>query len=325
MPVDLYVGGAEHAVLHLLYARFWHKVLFDRGHVSTAEPFQRLVNQGMILSITYRTAEGRVVPYTQIRFDDGKAIHAETDEELDGEAEKMSKSRGNVIPVDVPLQQYGADTTRLYEMFMGPLEATKPWSMQGVEGISRFLNRAWRMIVDENADDAAAESRAYDPSDGRRDEQLRVLHKTIRAVTEDIEGLRFNTAISRLMEFVNFFTAQETRPAVLHGAFRALCSRPGAAHRRGTVAGSGPRGVAGLRAWPVFDERYTREDTIEVPIQINGRLRGHVTRTRVGREREIRDRRPCATQGSAGTPRGAVIRKVIVVPGKLVSIVISPK
>ena len=150
MPVDLYVGGAEHAVLHLLYARFWHKVLFDRGYVSTLEPFRRLINQGMILSITYRTQEGRVVPYTKIKFGEGKAIHAETGEELSGEVEKMSKARGNVIPVDVPLQQYGADTTRLYEMFMGPLETTKPWSMQGVEGISRFLNRAWRMIMDEN-------------------------------------------------------------------------------------------------------------------------------------------------------------------------------
>ena len=152
MPVDLYVGGAEHAVLHLLYSRFWHKVLFDRGYVSTMEPFQRLVNQGMILSVTYRTSEGRIVPYSQIRFEEGKALHAETGEELAGETEKMSKSRGNVIPVDVPIQRYGADTTRLYEMFMGPLETTKPWSMQGVEGISRFLNRSWRMIVDESAD-----------------------------------------------------------------------------------------------------------------------------------------------------------------------------
>ena len=152
MPVDLYVGGAEHAVLHLLYSRFWHKVLFDRGYVSTMEPFQRLVNQGMILSVTYRTSEQRIVPYRQIRFEEGKAFHAETGEELAGETEKMSKSRGNVIPVDVPLQNYGADNTRLYEMFMGPLESTKPWSMQGVEGISRFLNRAWRMIIDETVD-----------------------------------------------------------------------------------------------------------------------------------------------------------------------------
>ena len=152
MPVDLYVGGAEHAVLHLLYSRFWHKVLFDRGYVSTMEPFQKLVNQGMILSVTYRTSEGRIVPYRQIRFEEGKAFHAETDEELAGETEKMSKSRGNVIPVDVPIERYGSDTTRLYEMFMGPLKKHQALEHAGVEGISRFLNRAWRMIVDESAD-----------------------------------------------------------------------------------------------------------------------------------------------------------------------------
>src|SRR5881628_827416 len=191
MPVDLYVGGAEHAVLHLLYARFWHKVLFDRGHVSTLEPFQRLINQGMILSITYRTSDGRIVPYSKINFSEGKAAHAETGEELAGETEKMSKSRGNVIPVDFPLQQYGADTTRLYEMFMGPLETTKPWSMQGVEGISRFLNRAWRMIVDEESTQLKLSSKLKDA--GPDKEQLRVLHKTIQAVTQDMEALRFNT------------------------------------------------------------------------------------------------------------------------------------
>ncbi len=182
MPVDLYVGGAEHAVLHLLYARFWHKVLYDRGYVSTLEPFQRLINQGMILSITYRTREGRIVPYTGIRFGEGKAVHAETGEELTGEVEKMSKSRGNVIPVDVPLQQYGADTTRLYEMFMGPLETTKPWSMQGVEGISRFLNRAWRMIIDE-----AAEQLRLSPQDplGRRCRRRSQRGTTARAAPDD--------------------------------------------------------------------------------------------------------------------------------------------
>ncbi|HSW38043.1 MAG TPA: leucine--tRNA ligase, partial [Acidobacteriota bacterium] len=212
MPVDLYVGGAEHAVLHLLYSRFWHKVLFDRGYVSTMEPFRKLVNQGMILSVTYRDAEGRIVPYRKIRFEEGKALCAETNEELRGETEKMSKSRGNVIPVDVPIERYGSDTTRLYEMFMGPLETTKPWSMQGVEGISRFLNRAWRMIVDETADVAALNPRVTPMDSSPNKEQLRVLHKTIRAVTEDMQNLGFNTAISRLMEFVNFFTGQEKRP-----------------------------------------------------------------------------------------------------------------
>src|SRR5216117_215759 len=211
MPVDLYVGGAEHAVLHLLYARFWHKVLFDRGYLSTLEPFQRLINQGHVLSTTYRTKEGRIIPYAKINFVEGKALHAETGEDLAGETEKMSKSRGNVIPVDFPLQQYGADTTRLYEMFMGPLETTKPWSMQGVEGISRFLNRAWRMIVDEEAQGMRLNRKVLDNVEPTN-EQLRALHKTIQSVTEDLEALRFNTGISRLMEFVNFLTSQAARP-----------------------------------------------------------------------------------------------------------------
>src|SRR4029077_6772325 len=199
LPVDLYIGGAEHAVLHLLYARFWHKVLFDRGHVSTPEPFRRLVNQGMILSITYRDASGRVVPYTKIAFTDGAPRHAETGEVLEGSTERMSKSRGNVIPVDQPIEQHGADVTRLYEMFMGPLEDTKPWSMQGVEGVSRFLARAWRLIVDEDAEAMRLVPALSD--EAPTEAQARVLHRTIKAVSDDMEALRFNTAIARLMEF----------------------------------------------------------------------------------------------------------------------------
>ena len=171
LPVDLYVGGAEHAVLHLLYSRFWHKVLFDRGYVPTPGAVQRLVNQGMILGENN---------------------------------EKMSKSRGNVINPDDVVEQYGADSLRLYEMFMGPLEAMKPWSMRRVEGVSRFLSRVWRIIVDE-----AAETPKLHPNvkDIEPDAQtLKLLHKTIKKVTEDTEGLRFNTAIAAMMEFNNHLT-----------------------------------------------------------------------------------------------------------------------
>ena len=325
MPVDLYVGGAEHAVLHLLYSRFWHKVLFDRGHVSTMEPFQRLVNQGMILSITYRTAEGKIIPYSSIRFHEGKALHAETAEELKGETEKMSKSRGNVIPVDVPLHQYGADTTRLYEMFMGPLETTKPWSMQGVEGISRFLNRAWRMIVDENAETLQVSPRVTAASDAEAQqsmEQLRITHKTIQAVTEDLEGLRFNTAISRLMEFVNFFTGQESRPYAAMRTFVLLLS-PMAPHISEELwQALGETRPLARAEWPQFNEIYTREDTIELPIQINGRLRSRLIASTSATKKEIE-------QAALADPRaqkfveGKTIRKVIIVPGKLVNIVAS--
>ena len=323
MPVDLYVGGAEHAVLHLLYARFWHKVLFDRGRVSTMEPFRRLVNQGMILSITYRTAEGRIVPYTKIDFRDGKAIHAETGEELAGETEKMSKSRGNVIPVDVPLQQYGADTTRLYEMFMGPIEDTKPWSMQGVEGISRFLNRAWRMVVDEDADELRLCSKVVLQSDPEGEptlEQLRVVHKTLRAVTADLEALRFNTAISRLMEFVNFFTAQNARPAACMEKFVLMLSplAPHLAEELWRAMGHADS-LAGAR-WPDFEEQYTRDDMMEIPVQVNGRLRARLlVSSSVGRKE--------LEQAALSDPKirkhleNSVIRKVIVVPNKLVNIV----
>jgi leucyl-tRNA synthetase len=323
MPVDLYVGGAEHAVLHLLYARYWHKVLFDRGYVSTLEPFRRLINQGMILSITYRTADGRIVPYSRIRFGEGKAVHAETGEELSGEVEKMSKARGNVIPVDVPLQQYGADTTRLYEMFMGPLETTKPWSMQGVEGISRFLNRAWRMVVDEQSDRLqpgsrvrSGEAQGAEPTA----EQLRVLHRTIRSVTEDMAGLRFNTAISRLMEFVNFFTGQEFRPLRCMETFALLLS-PLAPHIAEEMwQALGHAGSLAYEPWPSFDETYTREDTVELPIQINGRLRSRLVASASAGRGEL-ESAALADPKIRRHLEGSAVRKVIVIPGRLINIV----
>jgi leucyl-tRNA synthetase len=320
MPVDLYVGGAEHAVLHLLYSRFWHKMLFDRGYVSTMEPFQKLVNQGMILSITYRTAEGRIMPYPQIRFEEGKAFHAETGEELAGETEKMSKSRGNVIPVDVPLQRYGADTTRLYEMFMGPLESTKPWSMQGVEGISRFLNRAWRMIVDEPADSMRLSPKLALGDAIPTEEQHRVLHKTIQSVTRDMEGLSFNTAISRLMEFVNYFTSQDTRPLVCLESFVLLLS-PMAPHISEELwqALGHPESLA-YAPWPAFDSKYVQESTLEMPVQIKGKLRGRITVPVDATEDEIKQ---AALDDSRVKKylEGSSIQKVIVIPKKLINIV----
>src|SRR5262249_54198455 len=262
MPVDLYVGGAEHAVLHLLYARFWHKALFDRGHVSTPEPFQRLINQGLILSTTYRDVTGRVVPYTQIAFTDGVARHADTGEVLESATERMSKSRGNVIPVDVPIEQYGADVTRLYEMFMGPLEDTKPWSMQGVEGVSRFLARAWRLVVDENSETLRLHPAVSD--DAPSDEQARVLHRTIKAVSDDMEALRFNTAIARLMEFVNFFTGQSRRPRSCMEAL-VLMLAPLAPHIAEEMwQALGHVSTLAYEPWPSYLAALTKEDTVDV-------------------------------------------------------------
>ncbi len=324
MPVDLYVGGAEHAVLHLLYSRFWHKVLFDRGYVSTPEPFQRLINQGMILSVTYRTAQGRIIPYTKIHFSEGKASFEETGEDLSGETEKMSKSRGNVIPVDVPLRQYGADITRLYEMFMGPLEATKPWSMQGVEGISRFLKKSWRMIVDEAEDEMRLNPKVIADEDSQGQptlEQLRVLHKTIQAVTHDLEALHFNTAISRLMEFVNYFTGEAVRPRSCMETFSLLLAplAPHMAEELWQVLGHSE--LLAYAPWPEYDETFTREDTIEMPIQINGRIRGRVI-VPTSADKDELEKAALAEPKVQKYINGSTVRKIIVVPKKLINIVV---
>ena len=319
MPVDLYVGGAEHAVLHLLYARFWHKVLFDRGHVSTLEPFKRLINQGMILGVTYRTPEGRVVPYGKINFAEGKAIHAETGLLLEGETEKMSKSRGNVIPVDDPLGKYGADTVRLYEMFLGPVEATKPWSMHGVEGISRFLNRCWRMIIDEDSDDLRLHPKITNSEP--TDEQLRITHKTAKIVTEDMEALRFNTAISRLMEFVNFFTGQTHRPRSCVETLTLLLApmAPHLAEELWSALGHGE--PIAYAPWPVHDERYIREESVELPIQVNGRVRGRIVVSVEATPEQI-ERSALEDLKVQRFVGEKTIRKIIVVPKKLINIVV---
>ncbi len=322
MPVDLYVGGAEHAVLHLLYSRFWHKALFDRGFVSTMEPFKRLINQGMILSTTYRTSEGRIVPYKQIRFEEGKALHAETDEELSGETEKMSKSRGNVIPIDVPVDRYGSDTTRLYEMFMGPLEATKPWSMQGVEGISRFLNRAWRMIVDESAEEMRLNPKVAPKNAAPDEEQLRVMHRTIQSVTQDMESLSFNTAISRLMEFVNYFTGQDSRPHACMESFVLLLS-PMAPHICEELWHTlGHSDSLAYESWPTYDPKYVQESMIEMPIQINGKVRARIMVATDVANNEI-EQAALTDSRIEKFLEGKTVRKVIIVPQKLISIVVG--
>jgi leucyl-tRNA synthetase len=284
------------------------------------EPFQRLVNQGMILSTTYRTAEGRIVPYSQIRFEEGKALHAQTSEELAGETEKMSKSRGNVIPVDVPIQRYGSDTTRLYEMFMGPLETTKPWSMQGVEGISRFLSRAWRMIVDEPADRMQLNGKVTDtPPD---EDPLRVMHKTIRAVTQGMESLSFNTAISRLMEFVNYFTSQDSRPRACMESFVLMLApmAPHIAEELWQVLGHSES--LAYAPWPRFDPGYVEENVIEMPVQINGRVRGRIAVAADADSSEI-ERLALADPKVLKYLEGNSVRKIIVVPKKLINIVAS--
>jgi leucyl-tRNA synthetase len=287
MPVDLYIGGAEHAVLHLLYSRFWHKVLFDRGHVSTPEPFQRLVNQGMILGENN---------------------------------EKMSKSRGNVINPDDVVSQYGADSLRMYEMFMGPLEQVKPWSMSGVEGVYRFLGRAWRMIVDERADDVTLNPAVQNVP--MTAEQERLLHRTIKTVTEDIEKLSFNTAISRLMEFTNEFTKAEPRAKPAMETFVLLLSpfAPHIAEELWQVLGRAE--TLAYHQWPEYDEAKIAESEIEVPVQINGKLRAKIMVAVDANPQAMQD----IAQASEDVQKqlaGKQVVKVIAVPGRMVNFVVK--
>ncbi|MBL8815691.1 MAG: leucine--tRNA ligase [Planctomyces sp.] len=287
LPVDLYIGGAEHAVLHLLYARFWHKVLFDRGHVSRPEPFHRLVNQGMILGEN---------------------------------GEKMSKSRGNVINPDDIVREYGADSLRLYEMFMGPLEQVKPWQMSGVEGVYRFLGRVWRLIIDDRSEEIVLNSSLSDAP--ASDEQLRVLHKTIRAVTDDIERLSFNTAISRMMEFSNFMSSQETRSKEVLKTFVLLLSpfAPHIAEELWSVLG-GTTTLA-YEPWPVCVDKWLIEDTVEVPVQVNGKLRAKL----VVPAGLTTDQLQAAAEADEIVRRnldGKTIVKVIAVAGRMINFVVK--
>jgi len=292
LPVDLYIGGAEHAVLHLLYSRFWHKVLFDRGHVSTPEPFQKLVNQGMILG--------------------------EPDE--NGKAEKMSKSRGNVINPDDVVKDYGADSLRLYEMFMGPLEQVKPWQMSGVEGVYRFLGRVWRMIVEDRAEEVVLSVGVVDSAPA--EDQLRILHKTIKAVTDDIDRLSFNTAISRMMEFTNFMSGQETRSKFVLEQFVMLLG-PFAPHVAEELWNAlGHSETMAYEPWPTYDPALLVEDTVEVPVQFNGKVRSKIV-VPANSDAVALEAAARADEVVQKNLDGKTVVKVVAVPGRMVNFVVK--
>ena len=346
LPVDLYVGGAEHAVLHLLYARFWHKVLFDLGVVPTPEPFQRLINQGMILG---------EVEYTQYTDEQGRPVSAECVDEsgshihglfkvrrerldedqvekrgevfvlkgdpairVDARAFKMSKSRGNVINPDDIVREYGADSLRLYEMFMGPLTQVKPWSMKGVEGVFRFLNRVWRLFVDEEtgAPPAALTDAPAEPA------QMRALHAAIQAVTNDIQGLRFNTAISAMMTFVNEASRWERRPRAAVEPLLPLLA-PFAPHLAEELWQKlGHAASLAHEPWPVWDPARLASDTLEIPVQVNGKLRGKLT-VPAGTDAAALERLARADPAVAKWIEGKTVKKIIVVPGRLVNVAVA--
>ncbi|MFL6513758.1 MAG: leucine--tRNA ligase [Chthoniobacterales bacterium] len=284
--VDLYVGGTEHAVLHLLYARFWHKVLFDLGYLSKPEPFQKLVNQGIILG---------------------------------EDNQKMSKSRGNIVNPDDVIDEYGADAFRCYEMFMGPLEQMKPWSMRGVEGVFRFLARVWRLMMRENQAGEWELSPTLGDVDLNRAQQ-KVVHTTIKKVTEDIEALSFNTAISQMMIFVNAFTNAEVVPVSAMRALLVLLN-PFAPHLTSELwQRLGSSGDITGQAWPDYDENVLAEDDVEIVLQVNGKVKAHITVLTSASEKEIEEaalHHPKITDALAGKQ----VRKVVVVPKKLVNIV----
>ncbi len=337
--VDFYVGGTEHAVLHLLYARFWHKVLYDLGYVSTPEPFFKLVNQGMVLG---------------------------------EDNQKMSKSRGNVIPVDVPVQEVGTDALRLFEMFMGPLEMVKPWSTKGVEGVYRFLGRVWRLFVDEKSETefeqaettASTGSRACESAEVRgftsaatdlleiikldsaikdvaaTPAQLKTLHACIKKVTEDLDGLRFNTAISALMVFVNEAMTWDTKPVSVLRDFLILL-QPFAPHlaeelwfkvqsskfkveaadgKKTSNTEPGTLNSLPYQPWPKFDPMLLVESEIEIPVQVNGKLRD-VIKVPANADNAALEAAAKASVKVQSFIAGKTIKKIIVVPKKLVNLI----
>jgi leucyl-tRNA synthetase len=291
--VDLYVGGTEHAVLHLLYARFWHKVLYDLGYLSTSEPFQRLVNQGIILG-----------PDNQ----------------------KMSKSRGNVISPENVIAEYGADSLRLYEMFMGPLEQMKPWSMKGVEGVYRFLGRVWRLAMEETQEGGWALSSGLAEIE-LTSKQLRVAHATIKKVTEDIGTFAFNTAISQLMIFTNEFVNLRPRPVAGLRILLPLLS-PFAPHlaeelwERLGEKFPGFEGQASSQRWPVHEEKFLVVDEVEYVVQVNGKVRDRILVRKDASDAELEESALAAPKVREATA-GKAVSKVIIVRGKLVNIVLA--
>ena len=318
MPVDLYVGGAEHAVLHLLYARFWHKVLYDIGVVSTKEPFQKLFNQGMILAYSYRDAAGRYYTPSEVSEVDGKFAVGDTP--VTRQIEKMSKSRLNVVNPDDVIEEYGADSLRVYEMFIGPLDATKPWQTSGVAGVERFLKRTWRLFYDDN--DALDLNRLTDAEPDTA--LLSELHKTILQVTESIDGLRFNTAVSKLMELVNVFTPLPQLPRSALEPFVLLLA-PFAPHLAEEIWQSlGHANSLAYEAWPEADPALI-EAAIELQeyvVQIGGKLRGRVmAKPKLGKDELLATVR--ADPAIEKLLAGLDIQREIVVPGKLVNFVVK--
>ncbi|GAX47194.1 leucine--tRNA ligase [Pseudolactococcus reticulitermitis] len=308
LPVDIYIGGAEHAVLHLLYARFWHKFLYDIGVVPTKEPFQKLYNQGMILGTSYRDGRGALVASDKVEARDGKFFNLENGEELEQGPAKMSKSLKNVINPDDVVAQYGADTLRLYEMFMGPLDASIAWSTEGLEGSHKFLERVYRLIT---------EKKITAENDGKLD---RVYNETVKLVTEHLDALKFNTAISQLMIFVNAANKLPELPLDYAKGFIQLLA-PFAPHLGEELwqTLTDETGISYV-AWPTFDDSKLQDDEVEIVLQVLGKNKAKVM-VPTGASKDELEKIALENEVVKDLIAGQTVRKVIAVPDKLVNIV----
>jgi leucyl-tRNA synthetase len=312
--VDLYVGGVEHAVLHLLYARFWHKVLFDLGHVSSEEPFRRLFNQGYIQAYAYTDSRGAYVPADEVVEADGGYLWR--DEPVNREYGKMGKSLKNIVTPDDMCAQYGADTFRLYEMSMGPLEVSRPWDTRAVVGSYRFLQRVWRLVVDEDSGDVRVTEDAPD------DETLRLLHRTIDGVRTDYAALRFNTAVAKLIELNNALVAAGRPASRAIVEPLVLMMAPLVPHIAEELwSRLGHADTLAYTPFPEADPALLVAESVEYPVQVNGKVRGRVTVPADAAEDEV-------AAAALAEPRVAALldgrepRKVIVVPGRIVTVVV---
>ena len=311
-PVDMYIGGVEHAVLHLLYARFWHKVLYDCGLVHTKEPFKALFNQGMILAYSYQDERGKYYLPTEVEQRGDAWFVKGTDTAVTTQIEKMSKSKKNVEdPLDI-VERYGADALRTYEMFMGPLEQVKPWQTSGCEGVYRFLGRVWRLFIDQNT----GEVKPYGAS---KPELRRALHLAIKETTEGIAALKFNTPVSKMMEFVN--TAGGALPSKEEAEAFVLILSPYAPHLAEELwSRMGHTDTLAEANWPEFDKSALVQDTVEIAIQVMGKLRGTIAVSKDADNDTVLAEAK-ANDNVARHLEGKTIIKEIFVPGRLVNFV----
>lgn len=321
MPVDLYVGGVEHAVLHLLYSRFWHKVLYDCGLVSTKEPFQQLFNQGLIQAYSYQDAQGKYYYPQDVEQRDGQWVGKSTGRPVHTQLEKMSKSKLNVYGLDDVIDRYGADAVRLYELFIGPVSASVPWNMAGIDGVSRFLHKLWRALIDERTGALSSKVTTAPPESELA--LWKQLHKTIKAVGESVASIdKLNTAVSRMMEFVNALGQAATIPTVIAQTFLRVLA-PFAPHIAEELwSRLGETELIAYATWPAYEEALCLDETIEAPVQVNGKLRAVLT---VAADVDIETLQQLAVNDArvAKFIDGNTVKRIIVTPTKLVNIIIG--